>query len=66
MADSKLLDICAGVRQYRTTPEMWVRGRLHVVVVQFEKHFPHWLKTAIDFEAFAAALKPRPFKTNSG
>jgi hypothetical protein len=32
------------------------------VVDEFEKHVPAEAKAGIDFEAFAARLKPRPFK----
>jgi hypothetical protein len=33
-------------------------------VGQFEEHVPAVPKAAIDFEAFTAPLKPRPFKTH--
>jgi hypothetical protein len=41
-----------------------LRVRL-LVVGQLEKHIPAAAKAAIDFEAFTAQLKPRPFKADS-
>jgi hypothetical protein len=42
-----------------------VNARYAPVVGQLEKHIPTAAKAAIDFEAFTARLKPRPFKTDS-
>jgi hypothetical protein len=38
---------------------------MQIVAHYLEKHIPAAAKTAIDFEAFAARLKPRPFKKDS-
>jgi hypothetical protein len=36
---------------------------IHLVAGQFEKHVPAAVKAVIDFDAFTARLKPRPFNT---